>query len=86
MATAAQWLAGVRRQLAGLPVSAALSRVALRSRHAEVVQAVALGPGTRLLVVEFGGRRLLIGQSRAGLARLAEADMADLSALQAPPA
>lgn len=86
MAAAAQWLTGVRTRLAGLPVSAALSRVALRPRHAEIVQAVPLGPGARLLVVEFGGRRLLIGQSRAGLARLAEADAADPLALRDPPA
>lgn len=43
------------------------------NRHAAVVQALPLGPGSRLLVVEFGGRRLLVGQSRAGLATLAEA-------------
>ncbi len=40
---------------------------------ARIIQALPLGPGARLLVVEFGGRRLLIGQSRAGLARLAAA-------------
>ncbi|WP_416908954.1 MAG: flagellar biosynthetic protein FliO [Polymorphobacter sp.] len=39
-------------------------------RHARVVQTVPLGPGSRLLVVEFGGRRLLIGQARGGLLRL----------------
>jgi hypothetical protein len=44
------------------------------ARHARIVQALPLGPGSRLLVVEFGGRRLLIGQARAGLVRLAEAD------------
>ncbi|MBU6166223.1 MAG: flagellar biosynthetic protein FliO [Alphaproteobacteria bacterium] len=50
------------------------SSLALRLpvRHAQVVQALPLGPGARLLVVEFAGRRLLIGQSRAGLAALAE--------------
>lgn len=42
-------------------------------RHARVVQALPLGPGSRLLVVEFGGRRLLIGQGRHGLVRLAAA-------------
>ena len=42
-------------------------------RHARILQALPLGPGSRLLVVEFAGRRLLIGQSRAGLARLAVA-------------
>ena len=42
-------------------------------RHARVVQALPLGPGSRLLVVEFGGRRLLIGQARTGLVALGEA-------------
>ncbi|GGE20815.1 hypothetical protein GCM10011529_29290 [Polymorphobacter glacialis] len=47
-------------------------------RFAKVVQALPLGPGSRLLVVEFGGRRLLIGQARTGLVRLGEAQGADL--------
>ena len=41
---------------------------------ARIVQALPLGPGSRLLVVEFGGRRVLVGQARTGLVRLAEAD------------
>lgn len=51
--------------------SAALA-LRLPSRHAQVVHTLPLGPGARLLVVEFAGRRLLLGQSRAGLATLAE--------------
>ena len=47
-------------------------------RFAKVVQALPLGPGSRLLVVEFGGRRLLIGQARTGLVRLGEAQGVDL--------
>ena len=43
-------------------------------RFAKVVQSLPLGPGSRLLVVEFGGRRLLIGQARTGLVRLGEAE------------
>lgn len=42
---------------------------------ARVVQALALGPGTRLLVIEFGGRRVLVGQARTGLVRLADAEI-----------
>ncbi|MFZ4689123.1 MAG: flagellar biosynthetic protein FliO [Polymorphobacter sp.] len=38
------------------------------------MQALPLGPGSRLLVVEFGGRRLLVGQARTGLVRLAETE------------
>ena len=45
----------------------------LPARHATVVQALPLGPGSRLIVVEFAGRRLLVGQSRAGLSLLGEA-------------
>lgn len=41
---------------------------------ARIVQALPLGPGARLLVVEFGGRQVLIGQGRTGLVQLAEAN------------
>lgn len=44
---------------------------------ARIVQAVPLGPGTRLIVVEFGGRQVLIGQARTGLVRLAVAASGD---------
>ena len=37
-----------------------------------VVQTLALGPGSRLLVVEFAGQHVLIGQSRGRLVALAE--------------
>lgn len=43
-------------------------------RHAKVVQVVPLGPGSRLLVVDFGGRRLLLGQGRGTLVRLESAE------------
>jgi hypothetical protein len=64
----AAWLERVKERLPGLgwPDAAA--------RHARVLQALPLGPGSRLLVIEFGGRQLLVGQSRAGLVRLADAD------------
>ncbi len=39
---------------------------------ARIVQALPLGPGSRLIVVEFGGRQVLIGQARTGLVRLAD--------------
>ena len=57
------WLDGLKRRAISL---------SLPARHAQVVQALPIGPGVRLLVVEFGGRRILIGQSRAGLATLAD--------------
>ena len=50
--------------------SSALKREAGPAR---IVQALPLGPGCRLLVVEFGGRRVLVGQARTGLVRLADA-------------
>ncbi len=65
MTRLATLVAAVRQRSAGLALR-------LPARHAQVVQALPLGPGARLLVVEFGGRRLLVGQSRAGLATLAE--------------
>lgn len=65
MTALAALVARVRQRSAGLALR-------LPARHAHVVQALPVGPGARLLVVEFGGRRLLIGQSRTGLATLAE--------------
>jgi hypothetical protein len=64
----AAWLDRLRERLPrlGWPEAAV--------RHARVLQALPLGPGSRLRVVEFAGRQLLVGQSRAGLVRLAEGD------------
>ncbi len=64
----AAWLDRLRERLPrlGWPEAAV--------RHARVLQALPLGPGSRLLVVEFAGRHVLVGQSRAGLVRLAESD------------
>ena len=42
------------------------------SGHARVLQTLPLGPGTRLLVVQFAGRQVLVGQGRTGLVALAE--------------
>ncbi|WP_353217297.1 flagellar biosynthetic protein FliO [Sandarakinorhabdus sp.] len=64
-------LDGLKRRAAGLALPAAM-QLRLPARHAQVVQALPIGPGVRLLVVEFGGRRLLIGQSRAGLSALSD--------------
>jgi len=61
----------LRAQLGG-----GLQRLVLASearRHAKLVQVLPLGPGSRLLVVEFGGQRHLIAQARSGLVWLAEA-------------
>jgi hypothetical protein len=60
---ASGWIDGLKRRAVSLK---------LPERHAQVVQALPIGPGARLLVVEFGGRRLLIGQSRAGLTALGD--------------
>lgn len=65
---------GLKRRAQGLAFPARLS-LRLPSRHAQLVQVLPLGPGARLLVVEFEGRRLLVGQSRAGLSPLAEAPL-----------
>jgi hypothetical protein len=61
----AAWITGVQARLKLWPGEAV--------RHARVVQSLPLGPGSRLLVVEFGGRRVLVGQARGGLVTLAEA-------------
>jgi flagellar biogenesis protein FliO len=67
--TAAGIIARLRQQAGGL--AARLPAKAF-VRHAQVVQTLPLGPGARLMVVEFAGRRLLVGQSRAGLTALAD--------------
>jgi flagellar protein FliO/FliZ len=43
------------------------------ARSLRIVEVASLGPQTRLALVEYDGRRLLIGQSRAGLVALGEA-------------
>lgn len=43
-------------------------------RPVHVIDAVALGPNGKLLVVEFNGERLLLGVSRTGISRLAYAE------------
>jgi hypothetical protein len=55
-----------------LKASVPALRWADANRTARVVESLPLGPGSRLLVVAFGGRTILVGQSRAGLVRLAE--------------
>jgi flagellar protein FliO/FliZ len=40
------------------------------ARALKVVEVASLGPQTRLALIECDGRRLLIGQSRAGLVAL----------------
>ncbi|MEY2882527.1 MAG: Flagellar biosynthesis protein FliO [Pseudomonadota bacterium] len=62
------WLATLRARFTGLNPAVA--------RHARIVQALPLGPGSRLLVVEFDGRHLLVGQARNGLTRLDAAEIA----------
>jgi hypothetical protein len=64
----AEWITGVQARLK----LGALKWPGEAVRHARVVQSLPLGPGSRLLVVEFGGRRVLVGQARNGLVALAE--------------
>ncbi|QZH76113.1 MAG: flagellar biosynthetic protein FliO [Erythrobacter sp.] len=42
-------------------------------RAARLVETTMLGPGMRLAVIEFRGREILVGATRQGLVRLAEA-------------
>ena len=46
-------------------------------RSVRLVETCFLGPGLRLAVVEFRGREILLGCSRQGLVRLAEAERSD---------
>lgn len=41
---------------------------------ARLVETTMLAPGMRLAVIEFHGREILVGASRQGLVRLAEAE------------
>ncbi|MGL4314929.1 MAG: flagellar biosynthetic protein FliO, partial [Sphingomonas sp.] len=65
LAWACLWL--WKRAQAGLLAMPGSDERALR-----VVEIASLGPQTRLALVECDGRRVLIGQSRAGLVALSE--------------
>ncbi|MDT0574682.1 flagellar biosynthetic protein FliO [Croceicoccus sp. F390] len=45
-----------------------------RQKTARLVETTMLAPGVRLAVIEFRGREILVGSTRHGLTRLAEAD------------
>ena len=45
-----------------------------RVRAARLVETTMLAPGVKLAVIEFHGRELLVGSTRHGLTRLAEAE------------
>ena len=48
--------------------------VAQRTKSARLVETTFLAPGMKLAVIEFHGREILVGSSRHGLVRLAEAE------------
>jgi len=45
-----------------------------RAKAARLVETTMLSPGVRLAVIEFHGREILVGSTRHGLTRLAEAE------------
>ncbi len=45
-----------------------------KAKAARLVETTFLAPGIRLAVIEFRGREILVGASKQGLVRLAEAD------------
>ena len=45
-----------------------------KERAARLVETTMLAPGMRLAVIEFRGREILVGATRQGLVRLAEAE------------
>lgn len=59
----------VQRQLTG--------GAAGQVQRARLVETTFLGPGLKLAVVEFRGREILLGCSRAGLTRLAEVPLVE---------
>lgn len=52
--------------------SGLLTGTAVHARTLRVVEITSLGPQTRIALIECDGRRLLIGQSRAGLVALGQ--------------
>lgn len=52
--------------------SGLLTGTAAHPRTLRVVEITSLGPQTRIALIECDGRRLLIGQSRAGLVALGQ--------------
>lgn len=51
-----------------------------RTRAVEMVDVLPLGPGSKLAVVEFAGRRILVAVSRNGITRLADDSQGDFHA------
>jgi len=45
-----------------------------RQKAARLIETTMLSPGVRLAVIEFHGREILVGSTRHGLTRLAEAE------------
>lgn len=45
-----------------------------RARAARLVETTMISPGVKLAVIEFHGREILVGSTRHGLTRLAEAE------------
>jgi flagellar protein FliO/FliZ len=60
-----------RRMQLGLPVTA------ITAKPARMIDVLPLGAGTKLAVVEFGGRELLIAVSRTQTTLIAEAHLGD---------
>lgn len=52
---------------------------------ARLVETTMLAPGMRLAVIEFHGREILVGTSKQGLVRLAEADVRERPMIEGNP-
>lgn len=63
-----------RRVQMGLPIKAASRRAA------HVVDVLPMGPGTKLAVVDFGGKQLLVAVTRSAVSLLAEDNRGDFHA------
>lgn len=58
-------------------VQGGLPMVGQGQRAVRIIDAVSMGPGGKIVVVEFATRRLLLSAARGGITLLAEAETGD---------
>ncbi len=78
MAWGSLWL--WRKSQLGMPVIPGFSLAAKPGRKAQLVDVVPLGNGSKMVVVEFGDKELLIAVSRNQISLLSENEKGDFHA------
>lgn len=78
MAWGSLWL--WRKAQLGMPVIPGFSLAAKTGRKAQLVDVVPLGNGSKMVVVEFGDKELLIAVSRNQISLLSENEKGDFHA------